>query len=679
MIHFRKRLNIFETLKSLINLKKIDLNHWKKNNDQRSLLLSKSSWSIVLIGIWFELKKKKPPVFLVPSYYCNYTLNLLKILGSKIIFYDIDRDFLPDLNSIKLAKDADICIATHYFGQESNFNKISDYCKNKKILLIEDATHCLKRKGSIGNYGHFTLFSQHKFFSNINGALIIFNNNKLSKDDLEFFTNKTVCINLLKKFIVDKNIITYNNNFRFLIYLIYDSFIKIFKKEKIENFDNNASFEKKYAHPKIDYFSLKLLSLSSFNIDFFLDYRKKCHLITEIYLDEFLNKKNYEVISNSKYDPYFLVLKSQDKIREIYENLKKKGLAVQTWPDLPSEISESSKAFYYRNHLLFIPLNKISLKKLSLSRNINNTCNIKFMECYDKKEWNNLHKNFNSNILQTWEFGNFKKRFFFANLKRFIIRDEKNNSIGLFQAINYKLFGIKIIFLNRGPIFSIDQDTTSKKKITEKIVENLKKNFLTFVYIKPELEFSKYNILLKFKNKKKLFKYPSWCSSKIDLENNELNIFNNFKNSLRSEILKSQNNLSLEIIDQKKNCNWIFERYFSKKNKKKFKTINQNLFKHLEEEKILSICAKKDGNNCSGIIIYLHGKCATYLISYNSEIGRKNFANQFLLWESIKYLKLQKYKYLDLGGIDIETNSSVAKFKLAFNGKLYKLVGTNFI
>ena len=42
----------------------------------------------------------------------------------------------------------------------------------------------------------------------------------------------------------------------------------------------------------------------------------------------------------------------------------------------------------------------------------------------------------------------------------------------------------------------------------------------------------------------------------------------------------------------------------------------------------------------------------------------------------IKYLKKMNYNYLDLGGIDNNHNSKVAKFKLAFGGKLYKLIGT---
>ena len=679
MKYFRKRLSIIELIKALINTKKIDFSLWKKNKEQKSILLSKSSWSILLIGIWLTIKKKKQPVFLVPDYYCNYSLNLLKILGSKIIFYNIQENFLPDLNSIKLFEDPDICIATHYFGKEHDFNKISDYCSSKKILLLEDATHCLKKAGNIGNYGEFTIFSHHKFFSSINGASLCFNDKKLVDEDLNFFSDKANCLSLLEKFIKDNNIYTYNNNFRFLINLVYDFLIKRFKKEKIENFDDDGNFEKRHSHPKIDFFSLKLLSLSIQNIGFIEDYRKRCHLIAEIYLEKIFNIHDYEILSDIKYNPYLLVLKSKHKTKEIYSNLKQNGIAVQTWPDLPNGINENSNAINFRNHLIFIPLNKICLKKIPLKENLSEHFSFKLKECLNKKEWDLLIDKFETNILQTWEFGKFKKRLFFINSRRFVINDSNNQTIGIFQSIIYTLLFFKIIFINRGPIFKENCDIYSKKKITDKIIKNLKKNLFTFIYIKPEIEFLKQNLLVKSRQKYLHYKYPSWCSSKIKLDENELDIFKNFKNSLRNEIIKGQKNLSVEIIDQKKNCEWIFKRYFSKKNKKKYKTISKNLFKYLDEEKIISICAKSKGEICAGIIIYCHGKSSTYLISYNSNISRKNYGNQFLLWEAIKYLKVKKYKELDLGGIDIDNNSSVAKFKLAFNGKLYKLIGTNLI
>lgn len=679
MIHFRKRLNIFEIIKAFLLSKKLNLSHWKKSNDQKSILLSKSSWAILLIAIWIRFKKKgENPIFLVPDYYCDYSLNLLRVLGSKIIFYNIEENFEPSFNSINSIENFDALIVTHYFGKSKDFSKFSDYCISKKKLLIEDATHCLKKTDNIGNYGHFTLYSQHKFFSCINGALLVLNEKKLSKEDLEFFVDKSNCINLLNKFIIDKKVYVYNNNFRILINIIYDCFIKIFKKEKIESFKSDGLKKVKYSHPKIDYISMKILSFNSNKIGFLSDYRKKCHLIIETYLEKILIQDDYEVLTSAKFDPYLLVIKSSNNAEKIFNILKENGLAVQTWPDIPEEINKDSFAFFLRNNLIFIPLNKICLKKFSISTYENNFF-LKLSECKEKEKWEQIIKKFDVNILQTWEYGNFKGKLPFAKSRRYLINDSKNSIIGLFQSINYRFFGLTFVFINRGPILIKKLDTITQKEITEKVVKFIKKNFLTFILIKPELKFSKENIIFNQNGKLSYFKYPSWCSSIINLSEDEINIFKKFKSSLKSEISKSEKNLKIDSYNQIKNLNWISQRYFSFENKKKFKTINESLINYLNSDKIISFCAKKDENICSGVVIYCHGKSATYLMSYNTDLGRKNYGNQLLLWESIKYLKNKNYNYLDLGGIDYDNNLNVAKFKLAFNGKLYKLIGANLI
>lgn len=679
MIHFRKRFNLIEIIRSIIFPKKINFSHWKNNKNNKLLLLSKSTWSILLIGIWCKLKKgEKEIVFLVPNYYCNYSLKLIKILGSKIIFYDINKNFEPNFNSIKLISKFDVLIVTHYFGKEYNFDKLSNYCDSKKIWLVEDATHCLRKVGRVGTYGHFTIFSQHKFFSNINGATLVLNHKKISKEDLNFFNNKHQCINLLKKFIAEKNIYTYNNNFRVIINILYDFLIKIFKKEKIQDFDNNDFIQKKFPNPEIDYISNKLLSVVSNKVEFLSDYRKRCHYIIQNYLDLKFNPKDFEILSDVIYDPYLLIVKSKSRIREIYQNLKQNGIAVQTWPDLPKTVNKNSDAYFLRNHLIFIPLNKICLKVFSDKQNLKEFNSINLIECNEKKKWQKLNDNYDTNILQTWEYGNFKSSNLLKKSRRFSIIDNLNNEIGFVQAIYYNFLIFSIVFINRGPILKDNFNLSSKVKITEQIAYNFKKKLFTFVFIKPEFEIAKESIIYRQKKNISYFKYPFWSSSKINLYEDKLNIFKKFKNSLKSEIYKSKNLLSVNFDDQEDNMKWICEKYFSAANKKKFKLLDKNLIKFLDSERIISICAKKDHKICSGINIYCHGKSATYLMSYNTDIGRQSFGNQFLLWEAIKYLKNKKYKYFDLGGIDLENNFNVAKFKLAFNGKLYKLVGSSF-
>ena len=679
MIHFRKRLNIIDIFKALFFFKKINLSQWKKKSEQKSLFTSKSSWSILLIGIWVKKIKKKNPVFLVPDYYCNYSLNLLRILGAQIHFYPINKNFEADLNLIDLSIKPDVLIATHYFGKEQDFSIFNIFCDANNIWLVEDATHCLKQNGKISNHGHFVIFSQHKFFPNINGALLLLNEKKLSEFDVASFGHKTTWLNSLETFVLEKNIHTYNNNLRTIFNIIYDNMIKIFMKEKIKNFTDDDINQKKYPNPNIDFISYKILTYFSYKTGLISDYRNRCHLIMEHSLNCLFNKEDYEILSNTDFDPYLLIIKSNNKIKEIYNSLKNLGFAIQTWPDLPTDIKLKSDAYYLRNHLAFIPLNKISKGIINSDKFEDDFCSINFNECLDKKEWEYLTKDFPFNILQTWEFGNFKSSLFFVKAKRILISDKNNELIGCFQAIYYNFFGISFILINRGPIFKNNSDENLKKIICQKIAFNLKKNILTHLFFKPELEFNKDNIIFQHKNKASYFKFPFWSSSKVDLKNDEIKIFEKFKNTLRSEIKKGKKNLKINLYDKKNNINWIIKNYFSVSNKKKFKTINENLIHFLDPNKIISISAEKDDNICSGILIYCHGNVATYLMSYNTEIGRKNYGNQVLLWEMIKYLKKENFSHLDLGGIDSYFNLSVAKFKLAFGGKLYKLVGSNLI
>ena len=82
-------------------------------------------------------------------------------------------------------------------------------------------------------------------------------------------------------------------------------------------------------------------------------------------------------------------------------------------------------------------------------------------------------------------------------------------------------------------------------------------------------------------------------------------------------------------------------------------------------------------NVISSVCIALHGRTATYLVGFN--LDKTNSANDLLLWKVIVFLKKNKYKYFDLGGIDLINNRNVSFFKSNFGGNRYKLVGSKFL
>ena len=77
----------------------------------------------------------------------------------------------------------------------------------------------------------------------------------------------------------------------------------------------------------------------------------------------------------------------------------------------------------------------------------------------------------------------------------------------------------------------------------------------------------------------------------------------------------------------------------------------------------------------SYIFISLHGINSTYMLGWNSFLGRKLNAKNLLLWESIKYLKCHSFSNLDLGGFNKYSNYGIYNFKKKMNGNYYKLAG----
>ena len=108
--------------------------------------------------------------------------------GGKVVFAEIDqKNFCLNLEEIKrLYSNKTKAVIMVYFGGylPKNIFEIRDFCKKKKILLIEDCAHAVgsehikKKAGSIGDSGCFSFFST-KTITTGEGGMLTTNNKKL--------------------------------------------------------------------------------------------------------------------------------------------------------------------------------------------------------------------------------------------------------------------------------------------------------------------------------------------------------------------------------------------------------------------------------------------------------------------------------------------------------------------
>ncbi|MBT5399468.1 DegT/DnrJ/EryC1/StrS family aminotransferase [bacterium] len=106
--------------------------------------------------------------------------------GAKIVFCDVDNDFLLDFEFMKnlVNENTKAVIIVHFAGMISkDILKISSYLKDRNIVLIEDSAHAhgamfgKLKAGSIGDFGCFSFYST-KIMTTGEGGMITTNNVK---------------------------------------------------------------------------------------------------------------------------------------------------------------------------------------------------------------------------------------------------------------------------------------------------------------------------------------------------------------------------------------------------------------------------------------------------------------------------------------------------------------------
>ncbi len=343
---------------------------WTKK-EQYPFWLSRSAWSFKLIVLTYATTNKisnfnKINIW-IPEYFCNSSLELIRELGTNLIFYKITDIGEPDIewcNKISQVNKPNIFIAVHYFGKPIDLSFVNKFCKSHECWLIEDAAHALQKSNNIGNNGDFIIFSPHKLIAIPNGALLIFNKSGVSslKDDSIFLKKlRFEYLNLLKH----KTRKNYSKSIYFWIFkrLLQDlgfrtkyTYNPIWPE--ILNYDNS------FTHPRMNFISKKLLAYEVLFLNLYASQRKSnLNLLKEYLSKDILLRDLIHLPILENHDPYILSIKvNQNGIEYVNKYLYNKKLPVLTWPDLPPEILANeilySTSIHLRKSILHIPIHQ---------------------------------------------------------------------------------------------------------------------------------------------------------------------------------------------------------------------------------------------------------------------------------------------------------------------------------
>lgn len=326
-------------------------NQFKKFTKSR-FALTVSSCTAGLHLICLASGFKKGDEVIVPAMSHTATSHAIEYTGAKAVFCDVNYpsgNISVEMIKRKITKKTRGVIVVHMAGYPCDLENIHNFCKKKKLTLIEDCAHAigtLHKKKHAGNYGVAGSFSFYptKQITTGEGGMVIVNNKKLF-----------LKLKMLKQFGIDKD-------------------IKDRKKQGEYNVKDLG-----YNYRMTDF-------QSSLGYNQMLNYKKNLnirHLIAKRYIKNFQNYENIDHMQYSKDCSFFVFQIFCKKRDSLLKHLKDKGIGVSVHyiTPLPKmeyykkkynlKISEFKTAKRYADRNISLPIYpKLSLHNVDFISNV---------------------------------------------------------------------------------------------------------------------------------------------------------------------------------------------------------------------------------------------------------------------------------------------------------------------
>ncbi len=167
----------------------------------------------------------------------------------------------------------------------------------------------------------------------------------------------------------------------------------------------------------------------------------------------------------------------------------------------------------------------------------------------------------------------------------------------------------------------------------------------------------------------------------VDLQPSEDELRANLKSNWRNKLNKAEKaDLVVELDESGALIDWAAGIYTADKTARDYNGISPKLFASYarilaQKGNLIIGRALYNGQPAAFAVSVEHGRSATYLIGWSSDVGREHAAHTLLLWQSALRLKNKGIKEFDLGGINDEGAQGVKTFKEGLGGRTVRYVG----
>lgn len=174
---------------------------------------------------------------------------------------------------------------------------------------------------------------------------------------------------------------------------------------------------------------------------------------------------------------------------------------------------------------------------------------------------------------------------------------------------------------------------------------------------------------------------PAYQTIWLDLQKDDEALKADMRKNWRGSLNKAERS-ELEIIWDKSGqyLPWMMKCYSADKGTRGYSGANPVFLRKIAssyalDQSCMIGVAQKEGRKIAAIMVFKHGKSATYQCGWTSPLGRDNNANHLLLWSAVRMLRDDGIQDFDLGGVNDETAKGVKSFKEGLGGKTICLVG----